>query len=64
VLICKDPNCKEVVPPTAVPGGTFSSRSESLKWRCPKCGTENTYSKVEIDKGEVSTDTSSHDLSN
>jgi len=60
VLICKGPDCKEVMPPTAASGDIFSSRSEPLEWRCPKCGKENTYSKAEIEKGDVNTNTGSH----
>jgi hypothetical protein len=61
MLICKGPDCKEVMPPTAAPGDLFSSRSQPLKWRCPKCGEENSYSKAEIDKGEANSDTGSQD---
>ncbi len=53
-LICKGPDCKEVIRPVTPPGG-MASRSEPVRVRCPKCGHDNTYSKEEIDKSQAGT---------
>ena len=53
-LICKGKDCNEVIRPVTPPGG-LSSRAKPLVVRCPKCGTENSYSPQEIDQSKSST---------
>jgi hypothetical protein len=52
-LICKGKDCNEVIRPVTPPGG-LSSRTKPLVVRCPKCGTENSFSPEQIDKSEAS----------